>query len=413
MRLARIVSPVVAFGLASPLMAASPSASGLRAQGNEHEYNLRLDPALSRFRQAVDVDPRDPASYRAIAATYLMRIAFRRGAVTADDFMGGEVSADTLEMPKPPSDLALGFRSNAERALHLAEQQVQARPNDADAHFQLGAAIALLASYSATIDGQVFAAFKLARRAYQEHSRALEIDPQRQDAGLIVGVYQYIVSTRSLPMRWLARVSGLDSDKARGIALIEAAARYRGENQTDAQLALAMIYNRERLYEKALSILSDLQARYPDNRLFWLEAGSTAIRAGQFQAAWRSLDGGLAKLAAASSLRAFGEEALWHYKRGASLVGLHRDAEAELDLRAALQQESRDWVHARAHTELGKLADLAGVRDAACQEYRVAVQLAKGANDSLGLEDAERWLARPYREHPEAVMSARSQQAAR
>ena len=82
-----------------------------------------------------------------------------------------------------------GFSRNAERALQLAEQQVQAHPNDADSHYQLGSTIGLMASYSATIDGRIFAAFTLARRTYKENPGALAIDPRRHDAGLIVGVY--------------------------------------------------------------------------------------------------------------------------------------------------------------------------------------------------------------------------------
>ena len=244
----------------------------------------------------------------------------------------------------------------------------------------------------------MFAAFKYARRAYKENGRALELDPQRKDAGLIIGAYQYIISTRSLPVRFLARVGGLGGDKARGIEMIEAASRYPGENQTDAQMLLSMIYNRERRYDEALAMLVDFQARYPDNRLLWLEAGATALRAGDFARPSAISTRGFAKLATAPSPRVFGEEALWHYKRGASLVGLRRDAEAASDLRAALRAEGRHWVHARVHTELGKLADLAGDRKGASQEYRLAVKLAQNADDAIGVSEAENLLDTPYRQ---------------
>jgi tetratricopeptide (TPR) repeat protein len=381
-----------------PLYAAEPSASQYRAEGNEHEFNLRLDQAMNSFCQALDANPNDPASYRAVAAIYMMRIAFQRGAVTSDDFLGGEVGADSLHMPKPPVELARGFQENAAKALHLAEQQVQARPRDADAHYQLGAAIALQASYSATIDGQVLGAFKLARRAYKENSRALELDPGRDDAGLIVGAYQYIVSTRSLPVRWLARLGGMGADKAHGIELIVRASKYPGENQTDALLMLALIYNRERRYDEALQVLTGLQQRYPDNRLLWLEAAATELRAGRFHGAERNLDGGFAKLSKPSSPLAFGEEALWYYKRGAAGVGLHHEAAATADLKTALRKQARGWVHGRAHTELGKLADMAGNHESARKEYRLAAQLAKSADDSIGLADAERLMSNPYRQ---------------
>jgi tetratricopeptide (TPR) repeat protein len=179
--------------------------------------------------------------------------------------------------------------------------------------------------------------------------------------------------------------------------MVEAAARYPGENQTDARLLLSMIYNRERRYHEALELLEDLQQRYPDNRLLWLEGGATALRSRDFGNARRQLDRGFAKLAKVPSPLVFGEEALWYYKRGASLLGLRRDAEAEADLRTALRSEGRDWVYARVHTELGKLADLSGDRNDACREYRAAVLMAKAADDSIGLADAESLLAAPYR----------------
>lgn len=396
MRFARIAGIVVSLFVASPLFADHSAAVKLRARGGDLAFNLHLDQAMAHYRQAVEADPSDPASYRAVAAANLMRIAFLRGAVTADEFLGGKVNADAIDMPKPPAELAADFRTHAERALQLAEQQVQAHPDDAHAHHQLGTAIGLLASYSAMIDGQVFAAFKLARRAYKEESRALELDPRRQDAGLILGVYEYVVSMRSLPVRWLARIGGMDSNKMHGIAMVEAAAQYPGENQADARVVLALIYNRERRYDDALKVLSSLQARYPDNRLLWLEAGGTALRARRYEDALRMLNDGFRKITKTSTARVFGEEALWYYRRGASLVNLNRYAEAAADLRRALKHEAREWVHGRVHTELGKIADLTGHRDLAREEYRIALQMAKAADDSIGREDAEKLLDKPH-----------------
>jgi hypothetical protein len=63
----------------------------------------------------------------------------------------------------------------------------------------------------------MFAGFKAARRAYDEHETVLELDPSRKDAGLIVGTYRYIVSTLSLPMRMMAYVAGFGGGRERGI----------------------------------------------------------------------------------------------------------------------------------------------------------------------------------------------------
>ena len=366
-----------------------------RSHGNDLEYNLDLDEALNCFQNAIDTEPQTPASFRAVAGTYLLKIAFSRGTVTMDDFLGDDVAADMIHVSPPPLELASPFRRQAERALALADQQVEAHPSDADAHYQVGTTIGLLASYAATVDGQILGAMKLARRAYQESSTALTLDPGRKDAGLLVGTYQYLVSTRSLPVRWLAHLVGLGSDKARGIEMIEAAAHYPGENQTDARVMLALVYNRERRFDEALNVFAGLRALYPRNRLLWLESGATALRAGHLNEAEDFLNAGFAQLAVDGRPRAFGEDALWHYKRGLVRVRLNRVVDATADFGTALTGEARDWVRGRTHLELGRLADAAGDRARALGEYRAAVWLAKGDDDAIGLAEAERLLNGP------------------
>ena len=79
----------------------------------------------------------------------------------------------------------------------------------------------------------------------------LELDPKRKDAGLIVGTYRYLVSTLSLPMRWMAYMAGFGGDKERGLTLIQDAAAYDGDNQDDARFALILLFNREKRYDEA------------------------------------------------------------------------------------------------------------------------------------------------------------------
>ena len=93
------------------------------------------------------------------------------------------------------------------------------------------------------------------------------------------------------------------------------------------------------------------------------------------------------RLASDPRPRAFGEEARWRYCRGAALVGLRRVSEGEKDLRFVLDAEGPQWLHGRAHNELGKIADLAGDRAGALAEYRLANRICRDQRDSSG-EDA-------------------------
>jgi tetratricopeptide (TPR) repeat protein len=386
-RLRGAVAALMVF-LAAPA-GANPASEALRAKAAAHTYNLEHDQALSTFREATVADPKDSGAFRGLASALWLSITFRRGNMTVDDYLGRPTKPNA-PLPPPPPETAAAFHNAIETAISLARARIAANANDADAHFQLGAAVGLRASYTATVDSSVMGAFRAAREAYDEHEKVLALDPARQDAGLIVGTYRYIVATLSLPVRWVAYVVGFGGDKEKGLHLIEQAVAFHGENSTDARFALMLIYNRERRYDDALAQLATLRGSYPRNRLVWLESASTSLRAGRPADAERFLNDGMGRFADDHRPRMFGEDALWAYKRGAARAQLGRAADAESDLRKALQLEARSWVHGRSRLELGKLALNAGNRAAALGELRAAATLADGDNDPGTAAEARR-----------------------
>ncbi len=225
----------------------------------------------------------------------------------------------------------------------------------------------------------------------------LELDPSRKDAGLIVGLYRYTVASLPAPLRLMAKIVGFDGDRAKGLALVEDAAHYPSDSQPNALFTLLVMYNRESRWDDALAVVADLQRRFPRNRLLWLEAGSTALRAGRPALARTAFETGLAMLAADSRPRAAGEESRWRYGYGATLVALKDVVPAERELRAALPDAVRDWVRGRIHRELGKLADLAGDRLRARDEYRLADRLCEQDHDTDCADEARALMKTAYR----------------
>jgi len=376
--------------IAAPAQANRESAA-LRAKAAAQTYNLDRELALETFRRAVAADPQDAAAYRGVATTLWLSVTFRRGNMTVDDYLGRDTRPSPTMAP-PPADTAAAFHEAIDRAVALARARIAANPRDADAHYQLGAAIGLRASYTASVDGRVMGAFRAAREAYDEHERVLALDGRRKDAGLIVGTYRYIVSALALPMRLVAYVVGFGGGRERGLHLIEEAAAYPGDNQEDARFALVLLYNREKRYDDALKMLALLRERYPGNRLAWLEAGSTYLRAGRPAEAERILSDGITRFASDTRQRMFGEEALWLYKRGTARAALGKTAEAEADLRRALGVQGRNWVYGRTHLELGKLALKSGNRAAAHDAFQRAIPLCQGDNDPTPADEARRLL---------------------
>ena len=374
---------------AIPATARAPSARELRARAADLTYNLDHDEAIRLLRQAVAAEPNDSANHRALASTIWLNILFKRGAVTVDHYLGSFTKA-SVDVRNPPADLDAEFKREVARAIELAETRAAASPRDAQAHFDLGTAVGLQASYIASVEGRLMAGFRAARRSYDAEETVLEIDPRRKEAGLVVGTYRYLVSTLSLPMRLMAYVVGFGGGKDLGLRMIEETVEAGGENRTDAEFALVLLYNREQRYNDALRVLETLRRRYPRNRLVLLEAGATATRGNQPAYAEWLLTDGMAMLARETRARIPGEDALWRYKRGAARVMLRRRDDALADLRAALVPGAAGWVQGRAHLEMARLALQQGDRSGALREASQAIAVCEKSNDPICVDEAKK-----------------------
>ena len=370
------------------------SAELLRA-GYESAYNLDHEEALAAFRRAVEADPDDPAAYRAIAAITWLNLMYSRGALSSDEFLSSLPEPNTGVKP-PAAEMADTFRANIGKSIELAEAQVRARPRDAGAHFNLGAARGLLAAYTVSIEGSLFGAVRLARGALKAQERVRELDPSRKDASFFIGSYRYAVANLNSVKRFFAYLAGFDGDRQLAIRMLEESAAYPSDVQADAAVLLVLVYSKERRYDDARRMLEDLRRRFPRNRLLWLESGSTELRAGRPGRALELLDAGIAAFERDARPKAFGEAAMWYSKRGSALAAIGSGARAEADLRRALAEEGRGWVHGRSHLELGKLADLSGNRTLAVAEYRRAAALCGADRDPVARDEAARYLDRPY-----------------
>jgi tetratricopeptide (TPR) repeat protein len=382
-----MVIPVVLCVSAAAAVAQETPAA-LRARAVSLAYDLDHEQALVLLRRGVALAPDDPAAHRALASVLWLNILFQRGAVTVDHYLGAFSRSD-LDLKKPPADVDAEFRGEIAKAIALAEKRVAERPKDAQAHYDLGAAVGLDATYIATVEGRMLAGFKAARRAYDEHERVLELDPSRKDAGLIVGTYRYIVSTLSLPMRMLAYVAGFGGGRELGLQMIEGAASTSSDNHEDALFALVLMYNREHRYDDALEALQELHRLHPRNRLVLLESGSTALRAGRYGQAEGLLSEGLAMLDRDSRPRIPGELALWRYKRGAARAGEGRFDAALEDLHASVASEAPAWILGRAHVEIGRVALRRGDTARAGEEADRAAALCQSGHDPACIDSAK------------------------
>jgi tetratricopeptide (TPR) repeat protein len=236
----------------------------------------------------------------------------------------------------------------------------------------------------------------MARRAYTTQERVMALQPTRVGAGPVVGTYRYAVAGLGLASRVVAYLAGFGGDKARGIALLEAATAPESESRFEARTALVLIYSREGRYEDAFRLLTSMSTEFPQNRILVLERGAAAVRAGRAREADEILSAGIEQLEEDTRRRLPGERALWFYRRGLARLALNRPIDAASDLHTALQSAPETWIRGRIELALGKVADLTGRRADARDFYRRARETARAANDPVALSEASRLLNRPF-----------------
>ncbi len=406
MTVTRLVAVSVAAGLlvcASPLRARDSQAPGavgapLTAAIDEAfraAYSLDEEEAFAAARKAVALAPDESASHRTLANMTWLVILYKRGAVVSDTFLSASLT-EQVALPKPPADLDAQFKRELARAIELADAKVKREPKNVQAHYDVGAAYALQASYVATVEGRVLGALRLAKRAFDAQEFVLTHDSRRIEAGLIAGTYRYLVASLSMPARWMAYLAGFGGGKERGIALVEASTR-AAETRMDAKVALILIYNRERRYADAMRITRELQQEFPKNRLFTLEEGSAALRAGRSAEADAALTRGLAAFDRDARPKIPGERAIWLHKRAVARLAQRDLDAAQADLDLALRSQPIDWTRGRIQLELGRIADLRGRRPEAVAAYRQARTLCTANKDAVCANEAERFSSRPYK----------------
>ena len=358
-------------------------------------YNLDYATGFSIARQAVTHSPDESRAHRALATIIWLEILFQRGAVTIDHYLGG-LTKNQLSLGKPPADLDAEFKREIGQAIALAQARRRRDSRDLQALEDLGAAQGVQASYTASVEGSVMAAFGSAKGAFDAAQTLLDRNPRNMTAATLVGTYRYAVATLSLPSRMIAYIVGFGGDKTKAIGLLETASRFGASTHIEASTALALIYSREGRHLDAFRLLGDLAREFPQNRLFVLEQGSAAIRAGRHADAEVVLTGGLAALDRDTRRKIPGERALWLYKRALARIYQNKPALAATDVEMGFQSSPVDWVKGRLHLANGKVADLGGRRADALTQYRMARDIARAASDPPCIAEATRLLQQPF-----------------
>jgi tetratricopeptide (TPR) repeat protein len=235
-------------------------------------YSWRLDRAITAARQMQQQSPDQPLGYLLEGEA----LWWKTWCLSAEFKYGMSMPRHREKLPADQHYLEL-----TSKAYHLAETDLK-RNDSAAMNIYAGLAEAL-ASRLYSLRGENHNAAKAGVRAREHFLRALALDPNAADASFGLGLYDYYVDTLSTMARVLRFFMGIPGgSKAEGIRLMQIAIRDGQLTPVLARFYLAVnLENYDFRYQEALTIITPLVERYPQNPIFHLTQGDLYAKLGR------------------------------------------------------------------------------------------------------------------------------------
>lgn len=367
-------------------------ARSFNESGTRHFYSMEYAAAEKDFQRAIDAQPEDAASVNHLLNALLFDQLNHTGALNTSLYASDKFLALKKQATVDPN-VANEIKNLDLQALELSNKRLAANANDETALYNRGVTKGIFATYQALIEHSWFAALRSAMAARHDHQRVLELDPQNNDAKMIVGMHTYIAGSLPWAVKVAASMIGFSGSKERGIKLLREAADANGESSVDAKVALALFLRREQRYDEALKIVQSLTSIYPKNFLFALEEANLLKDMGRNQDALDSFEG----LISDAHRGRFHEPRLEfaYYGLGEMLRGRHQFTEAAEAFDTALDLPRLDPdIRQRCALSAGEMHDTLNDRPLAVKEYQIALA---GDTSTPTAQLARRYLREPYR----------------
>lgn len=365
----------------SPELTDKARLDSLRRSGLEALYNLDYDKAQKDFKEIVQLFPNHPAGPQLLAARVWIKTLYESRRLQSSLYSSESFfsSGDDKVDPK----IIAEFRKLTREAKRLAEVRLKQNPEDLEALDWLAAINGLKASFEEAVERRHFAALKDADDAVDRHRQVLKLDPSFLDAGLTVGLYEYVVGSLPLPIKVVAGITGFRGSKKKGLALLERVAKEGTWSRDDAKTLLIVLYTREKRYADALNHARELSAKYPRNYLFRLEAADALVSQAEVERRNKNIEA--AVKAEREAFATFDDLLhdrtvrdtvsraldLVHFKYGEVLLTAGEGERASREFLAATKVERAEpTLVTMAHLYAARAFDLAGKRDEAMAQYR-------------------------------------------
>jgi len=364
-------------------------------QSTDALYNLDFNTAQHGYETLTHDYPDNPDYWNVLAASILLRIMYEQQKLNVESFSGAALGTkDSRDVVNKADEKRL--RETIATAIAKCDAILKKNAKDIRALYAKGIANATLASFEASVKRSYLSAGSKAKTARDLHQQVLEMDPTFDDARMTVGMFNYVVGVIPGFVRFLLLPLGIRSaGKEVGIQELETAAAKGKNTSTDARMMLIVVYNREKRYDDALKIVSELHMRYPRNFIFEMAKGSTYGKMKRWDDAVRTYEQILVKVAGKKD----GYERLAahkvYYLLGTSNVDrLQLDAAIDAFGHVAKSKNAPVNDKANAHLWMGKIYDTGGQRTEALQQYDAILTLDCDPNIKA---QAEQFKRKPYK----------------
>ncbi len=250
-----------------PLLGVILSPSSPLDLGYRQLYNLQFEEAHQTFQSWGEIHPDDPMGPTSEAAAYLFYEFDRLGVLQSELFLDNE-KFKGRRIALPDESTKSAFEKAIAKSEELANTALQHSPQDKDVLFAKVLNLGLQADYLALIEKRDLASLSYMKEAGLLAERLLTIDPTYYDAYLAVGIENYMLGLTPVPVRWILRLYGAETDKERGIKDLELTAEKGHYLLPYARLLLAVAALRDKNQTRARELLQELSQEFPNNQLY-------------------------------------------------------------------------------------------------------------------------------------------------
>jgi len=247
----------------------SAMASALDA-GYRHVYSLQFEDAHTVFNAWEHAHPSDPMGPVSHAAAYLFAELDRLHLLEAELFVDDDYFL-TRTRPAPDPAVKRAFDAALTSALVQTDLILALMPRDGNAMLAKIMALGLRADYKALLNKQYLSSLADMKASRVLAEQLVAVQPHCYDAYLAIGVENYMLSLQPVLIRWLLRVSGAQTDKPTGVAILRLTAAGGHYLQPYARLLLAVAALRDGDRSQARELLAGLAQEFPQNRLYATE----------------------------------------------------------------------------------------------------------------------------------------------